>query len=158
MEIDINMVSNCSLHPVYFQQIGASVYSGNFRVHDVLIWDHFDFNMWCVPQQRKLTINTDEANIYMCDLKEYTDKANIWKTHQALNIHQKVNFVLEHNISSTSETRRDASWTPICWVADYNLSQLTRGRIKAWRGCIIRCRNWRGSVFLICPLRIFLTL
>ena len=39
----------------------------------------------------------------MCDLKWYTDKAqqNTRKTHHALNINTKFDFVQEHNISST---------------------------------------------------------
>ena len=53
----------------------------------------------------------------MYDLKNYTDKSqpNTWKTHHALNIITSVNFVLEHNISSTSKTHSDASLTSICW-------------------------------------------
>ena len=44
--------------------------------------------------------------MYMCDLKWYTYKAqlNTWKTHHALNINTKDNFVQEHNISSTKHT------------------------------------------------------
>ena len=51
------------------------------------------------------------------DPKLYIDKAqpNTWKTHHVLNSNAKVKFVLEHNISSTSKSHSDASWTPICW-------------------------------------------
>ena len=37
------------------------------------------------------------------------------KKHHAHNINIKVNFVLEHNISSIRKTRSCASWTPISW-------------------------------------------
>ena len=42
----------------------------------------------------------------MCDLKCYTDKAQLdtWKTYHVFNINKKVNFVLEHNISSTGKS------------------------------------------------------
>ena len=75
----------------------------------------------CARSQRKLKLNTHEPNIYMCDLKWYTDKAelNIWKTHNVLNINTKVNFVPEHNISSWSKIHSNAPWTPICWDHNY---------------------------------------
>ena len=52
----------------------------------------------CVRWQRKLKVNTHEPNSsYVCDLKRYTDNAqpNKWKTHHALNIYTKINFVLK---------------------------------------------------------------
>ena len=48
----------------------------------------------------------------------YSDKAQptTWRTHHTHNVNTKVNFVFEHNISSTSKTHSGASWTPVCWV------------------------------------------
>ena len=56
----------------------------------------------------------------MCDLKWYTDKAqpNTWKTHHTLNINTKVNFVPVYNISNTSKTPSDVSWTSVSSIGD----------------------------------------
>ena len=53
------------------------------------------------------------------------------KAYHALNINTKVNFVLEHNVSSTSKTNTDASWTPICWVGVITFDKT----IKAFKRC-----------------------
>ena len=65
----------------------------------------------------KLKVIRHEPNVYVCGLKWYKDKTrpNSWKTHHAININTKVNFVLEHKISSTSKTQSDVLWMPICW-------------------------------------------
>ena len=69
--------------------IMASMCSGNFRVYDVLIWNHFEFTMCSTTTSTKL--NTHEPNIYMRELKWYTDKEqpNTLKLHHASNINTK---------------------------------------------------------------------
>ena len=98
------------------QQIGASGCLGNAHVHDVLTWNRFEFTV-CL-----ITTYTQSKHIRaQYDIKWDTTKSqpNNWKTHNALNINTKINFVLEHNISSTNKTHRDAPWMRICW--DYSV-------------------------------------
>ena len=42
---------------IHSQQIGGNVYSGNFRVSHVLIWNHFEFTM------RLITTYTQPASL-----------------------------------------------------------------------------------------------
>ena len=51
-------------------------------------------------------------------------------THICVTRPQWVNFVLEHNILSTSKTYSDALWTPICWA-----------NVK-WNPHNSRCQSW----------------
>ena len=74
----------------------------------------------CARLQRKLKVNARGPNIYMCDLKWYTDnkaQLNTWKTHHALNHNTKFYFVLEHNISGTCKHDDVIKWKhfPRCW-------------------------------------------
>ena len=90
-----------------------------------MCWFETSWSSPCAQKQCKLKVNPHKSNIHMCDLSWYTDKAqpNTWKPHHVFNITTKVNFCLEHNISRTSKTHSDTSWTPICWVMLLTISQ-----------------------------------
>ena len=110
-----------------------------------------------------LKVNTQDPNIYICDLKWYTDKAqpNTWKAYHVFNINTKINFVLEHNIPTTRRTHSDASWSPICWdilwqgpiqrkhhlvfraPGSFNDVELFSSMVRAW---ISLCDSWTKSV------------
>ena len=117
--------------PIYciedIQQIGASVCSAVFCVHDVLIWNYFEFTTMCSIT----TLTQSKHTQTQYELKWYTEKHNqTCGKHNAHNVNTKLNFVLEHNISCTSKTHSVASWTPICWVR--KLWMLSRNHTIVW--------------------------
>ena len=100
------------LSPLKIPANCAGVCSGNFRVHDVLIWNDFEITMWLIIA---LTQSKRTNPISICVILNHTQikhKLNTWKTNNI------IGKLPEHHISSTSKTLSDASCTPICWDMD----------------------------------------
>ena len=124
------------------QQIGAGVCSGYFCVHDVLIWKHFEFTMCSIT-----VLTQNKHTLTQCEHKWYTYKAqpDTWKTHYVLNINTKVNFVLKHNISSTSK---------IQWCFNANMLGMTRSRSQCFYSAAPLIWSVRYKMLIIHALKL----